>query len=186
MVAREAKRRRKQRQESHEEANGTINTQYCMVQSMLQELPNELMPEILQYLCAGTLSQMKELNTAWKEACTIAINIKWTAGTKKVFRTAQELRYAVRKYTAHTFEDVDDFATTYGYPINKWDVSRLEDFSYLLFWCQKHFKEDISRWNVSRAINMRAMFGGASAFNQDIASWNTLNLTNMAYMFDNT
>lgn len=43
----------------------------------------------------------------------------------------------------------------------------------------KVFNQDVSKWNVSKVINMEKMFLGAKIFNGDISSWNISNVTNM-------
>jgi L-rhamnose isomerase len=52
-------------------------------------------------------------------------------------------------------------------PINKWDVSTLQDFSRIFSWVDT-FNEDISSWNVSNATTMLAMFSRAKTFNQTL------------------
>ena len=44
------------------------------------------------------------------------------------------------------------------------------------------FNQDISKWDVSRVVNMYAMFH-SSEFNQDISQWNIRNVSNMDSMF---
>eukprot|EP00978_Attheya_sp_CCMP212_P035736 scaffold157401_cov24-Attheya_sp.AAC.1 len=60
---------------------------------------------------------------------------------------------AVNKYTKYNLVDAEGFAQTYGWPIARWDVSRIENFS-LLFQSKVSFNEDIGSWNVSNATNM--------------------------------
>jgi hypothetical protein len=47
----------------------------------------------------------------------------------RAFQSKEELKRALRKYCAA--HNVDDIARTYGYPIDKWDVSQLQDMSGL-------------------------------------------------------
>jgi len=148
----------------------------------MMTLPQELLQHIFSYLCAGTLIQMKQVNKVWKELCTAAIDSKMPLGTRKAFRTNEELKKAVRKYNLEKISDVEEFATSYGYPINTWNVSKLKDFSRVFFQ-QFYFDEDISGWNVSNATSMRCMFFHAREFNQDISSWNVSNVTNMGTVF---
>ena len=45
------------------------------------------------------------------------------------------------------------------------------------------FDQDISNWDTSNVINMKAVFLNNTAFNQDISNWNTSSVTDMSYMF---
>jgi surface protein len=67
--------------------------------------------------------------------------------------------------------------------INQWDVSTINDMSYL-FW-NTNFDDDISNWDVSNVTNMSIMFQN-SRFNHNIGSWNVSNVTNMNGMFYNS
>jgi hypothetical protein len=98
-----------------------------------------------------------------------------------------------------------EIAVTYGWPINKWDVSIVQDFFSYLSIGLSDFKEDIALWDTSQATTMEEMFRGAHAFNQkhfqlgrvqrdgygmdvfpchtafngDISNWNVSNVTNI-------
>jgi hypothetical protein len=69
--------------------------------------------------------------------------------------------------------------------INSWDVSLIEDLSYL-FRNKKNFKEDISNWNVCNAKNMSYMFDGAIKFNCNLNNWDVSNVIDFNNMFANT
>lgn len=100
--------------------------------------------------------------------------------TGDCFENKIELRMAVDRYlqdnSPHT-----DLAEAYGWPINSWCVSTIEDFSNL-FRAEvgdggspiriAMFDEDISDWDVSNAKLMSKMFLGAPIFNSDISNWN--------------
>lgn len=154
-------------------------------------LPMELLTEIQSYLCTATLVSMKQMNRTWKESCTAAIDNKleevWdgitTKGRKKIkFQTNNELQNAIKKYKRYHLDDAEEFSTTYGFPMNKWDVSKLSDLSWI-FSNQKTFNEDISSWDVSNATNMCCMFRNTTNFNQNLSSWNVSNVSNMYGMF---
>ena len=49
------------------------------------------------------------------------------------------------------------------------------------FFAHDTFDHDISGWDVSRVINLEAMFGMATHFNQNIGNWNTSSVTDMNY-----
>jgi surface protein len=156
-------------------------------------LPDDLLLSILSHLNVKTLIENKRVCRTWRHTCTEAIDAKQTPTTKKAFSTNQELRKAVEKYCGYNEATdsysqccsprvAEEFAQTYGYPINQWDVSSLQDFSFV-FDNMDTFNEDISSWNVSNATSMYAMFIYASSFNQDMSSWNVSNVTNMNRMF---
>eukprot|EP00978_Attheya_sp_CCMP212_P005785 scaffold12903_cov32-Attheya_sp.AAC.1 len=94
---------------------------------------------------------------------------------------AKEMHY-LSKYTRYNASDADTFATSYGWPIDSWDVSRIQDFSSV-FTGQMNFNETINSWNTANVTNMSGMFCCGISFNQDLPSWNTANVTNMSAMF---
>jgi surface protein len=154
-------------------------------------LPEELFLSIFSHFDVKTLIEKKQVCRTWRQTCTEAIDAKQT----KEFSTNQELRQAVEKYCGYkritnsysqcNSQDAEEFAQTYGYPINKWDVSTLHDFSFI-FRFVTTFNEDISSWNVLNATSMRGMFYSANAFNQNLSSWDVQNVTNMDMMFEHT
>ena len=102
------------------------------------------------------------------------------------FQTNDELRRTtVWKYikTVDNPVDTEKIGRTYGWPIGKWDVSKLEDFSHVFYDRCSTFNEDISEWSTSRATTMYGMFWMASSFNQPVGDWNTSNVRYMASMF---
>ncbi|CAB9505486.1 lipoprotein [Seminavis robusta] len=101
---------------------------------------------------------------------------------RRCFQDTDELRHAVAEYVANNTEHTD-VAHNYGWPINKWCVSRITDFSNL-FAHQRKFKEPIGNWDVSAARNMSGMFLSAFAFNQDVSQWNVDKVVDMSRMFD--
>lgn len=66
--------------------------------------------------------------------------------------------------------------------IEKWDVSRVTDFSCMFFRAE-NFNSDISGWDVGQAVNMRDMFCGAYIFNKPLERWNVSSVTDMQGMF---
>jgi surface protein len=149
-------------------------------------LPEDLWLPILSHLDVKTLIEKKQVCRTWRHTCTEAIDAKRTPTTRKVFTTNKELCDAVKKYCGYNSQcdphDAEEIAHTYGYPINKWDVSSLQDFDSI-FYAANTFNEDISSWNVSNATTMSEMFYSAYAFNQDLSSWNMSNVTDMEGMF---
>jgi surface protein len=158
-------------------------------------LPEELFLPILSHFHVTTLIEKKQISRHWCTMCTAAIDSKQTIA----FRSNEELRSAVRRYCGYD-EDVhhdpiheennpplhpheaEDFACTYGWPINRWNVSNLEDFSYI-FDHLSVFNENISSWDMHKAKNTVGMFRGALSFNNDISTWNVSNVKHMDWMF---
>ena len=137
-----------------------------------------LLLNTLEYLDVVTLIQKKPVCKQWQEICTNIIDNKCVH--QKQFKSNDELKAAGAKYCNGT--DTEDLACTYGYPINKWNVSNINDLSGI-FESKTSFNEDLSSWDVSNVTNMEYMFADAESFNQDISSWNVSNVTNMACMF---
>jgi hypothetical protein len=106
--------------------------------------------------------------------------------SRKGFGTTIELQSAVDDYLADNSVGTL-VARTYGWPIGVWDVSKIQDFSYLFAAggperfnpAAASFNEDITRWDVSSATSMESMFVGASAFNQPIGAWDVSSATDM-------
>jgi surface protein len=143
-------------------------------------VPEEVGRYILSFLDVPTLVQKKAVCRSWKEILTNTIVQK--SSPPKPFQSRTELKEAVDKYLEYNIVDAEEFAQTYGWPIDRWDVSHVECFS-LLFYEKKSFNENIGSWDVSNVTNMHYMFCGASEFNQDVSSWNVANVTQMGHMF---
>ena len=142
-----------------------------------------LLVEALAYLDVTSLVQKKQVSCQWERLCSQAIDQK-CGNVPQPFRSNDELRTVVRKYikTIEDPKDAEEIAKTYGWPIGRWDVSQVEDFSHI-FDGESSFNEDISAWDTNRATNMKCMFYYATSFNQPIADWNTSNVTNMYGVF---
>ena len=103
--------------------------------------------------------------------------------TKKAFHSNQELRKAVHTYCRRNeSQSLENVVSTYGYPIDKWDVSQVTNFSRV-FAMQMNFNGYIGSWNVSNATNMSRMFEYARGFNQPLDTWDTSNVKWMSRMF---
>jgi surface protein len=116
------------------------------------------------------------------------------------FETTEELREAVDLYLANNGKDTL-VARNYGWPIGIWNVSKIQDFSYLFAAFDYDgdddaigdserftpnaikFNEDISNWTMSSATSMTFMFYGAASFDQPLADWNVSSVTDMLGMF---
>jgi surface protein len=136
----------------------------------------------LSFLDLKTLLQKEKVNKIWRILCKKTIDDKCRDCGPKAFESAQELKDAVIKYCQYKAKSMEEIACTYGYPIDKWDVSQVHDMSWL-FYQMYDFNEYIGSWDVSNVTDMKSMFQGAAAFNQDIGSWIVSNVTNMAYVF---
>jgi surface protein len=72
-------------------------------------------------------------------------------------------------------------------PIGQWDVSNIQDFSYVFSADRNpllvNFNEDLSDWDMSSATNLRYMFRRCRRFNSDVSRWNVANVTNFSHMF---
>ena len=79
-------------------------------------------------------------------------------------------------------EDPDSCKAEYG-PMSSWDTSGVDNMARL-FYGLTNFNEDISRWNVSNVITMRALFAETN-FNRNISRWNVRNVRNMWHTFYN-
>jgi surface protein len=99
----------------------------------------------------------------------------------KCFKGRNELVVAVSLYLADNSPDTP-VAQEYGWPIGKWCVSEVTDFSEI-FASATFFNEDLSEWDTSSATTMAKMFMMARSFNQPLSSWNTVNVQDFGYMF---
>jgi hypothetical protein len=53
----------------------------------------------------------------------------------------------------------------------------------LMFFCAYSFVRDISRWNISKVVEMRGMFQCARQYTGDLSRWNVNKVKNMDGMF---
>ena len=72
-------------------------------------------------------------------------------------------------------------ASSFNQDISNWDTSNIVNMRAMFG--HTPFNQDIGNWDTSSVTNMRAMFINASSFNQDIGNWDTSNVTNMSSMF---
>jgi surface protein len=136
----------------------------------------------LSYLDVKTLLQKERVNMTWRKLIRETICGKCSQSGPTAFQSKIELRSAVMNYCKYEASSMEEIACTYGYPIDKWDVSLLQDLSEV-FMCMDTFNEYIGSWEVSNVTNMDSMFIEASIFNQDIGSWNVSRVTDMTKMF---
>eukprot|EP00978_Attheya_sp_CCMP212_P005064 scaffold11190_cov32-Attheya_sp.AAC.5 len=105
-----------------------------------EALPEDVVGVILSFLDVPTLVEKKAVCRSWRLLFTHTINQK--APTPKAFISHTKLRLTVAKYMQYNVVDAEEFATTYGWPIGRWDVSNIQDFNSL-FASMKSFNEDI-------------------------------------------
>ena len=133
----------------------------------------------LSFLDLNEVVRLKTVSKKFRDYSEKAIEFNFQPRIS--FGGKWSLQDAVKKY-CESKKNYNEIATTYGYPINKWDVSKIKDFSGL-FKQQKQFNEYIGDWNVSNAKCMQEMFWGATSFNQPLDSWDTSKVENMSRMF---
>jgi hypothetical protein len=85
-----------------------------------------LLLEAFSYLTVVTLVEKRQVCKKWQELCTRAIKNK--CKHPKNFKTNNELQTAAQKYCQNEPDDIEEIATTYGYPINEWPVQEVENF----------------------------------------------------------
>jgi surface protein len=194
-----------------QEESDPANDAFPFEQQPYALLPNDMTFVVLTYFDVGQLVKNKRICRTWRRLCTQAIDAKRTKATRRIFQTNGELRYAAIRYAGYepdpnhylddddesenderAFicnrfgycdpEDAEELACQYGWPIGKWDVSNVRDFSYLFYYLT-HFNEDIGSWDVSNGTTLNCVFLGASSFNQDLSIWNASYVTETECMF---
>lgn len=98
--------------------------------------------------------------------------------TKTVYKYFPKNKRELKKYMEMMIQNKD-------YNLNRIDVSRIYDFSYLFYsWKGIVSKLDIRYWDVSNGVNFSYMFEGCSKFNTDISNWDVSNGRLFTNMFD--
>eukprot|EP00978_Attheya_sp_CCMP212_P004803 scaffold10586_cov46-Attheya_sp.AAC.1 len=113
----------------------------------LQTVLEDLTPHIISFLDVPSLVRNKAVCRSWQRLFTEAVDRK-APTTPRAFQSGQELRGAVNKYVKYDPDDAEEFVKTYGWPIDKWDVSHVNDFTRI-FQGKESFNEPIGSWNVS-------------------------------------
>ena len=93
----------------------------------MEEGQMDIVLHTLSFLDVTELVKKKQVCQKWQHLCTKAIDNKCT--NPKNFKTNQELRKAVKEYCTNEPDHIEEIAISYGYPINKWKVQDLKDFS---------------------------------------------------------
>ena len=68
--------------------------------------------------------------------------------------------------------------------IDKWDVSKVEDMSYMFYGCE-NFNCDLSKRDVSNVKDMNFMLYQCENFDCDLSNWDASNVKRMTYTFHN-
>jgi hypothetical protein len=74
------------------------------------------------------------------------------------------------------------FMEDFNEDISRWDVSNVEDMSFL-FYNQQVFNQPLETWNVGNVRSMVGMFRMTGAFNQPLGKWDVSNVEDFADMF---
>ena len=93
---------------------------------------------VLSFLDVSDVTRSKRVNKQWKRLCERALDEGFLP--KLEFQSNPELREAIKRYCQYKRECIDDIGRTYGYPIGKWRVGKLTDFSHC-FWRMREFNE---------------------------------------------
>lgn len=106
----------------------------------------------------------------------------------KCFVDGTELKSTLESYFEGDDDTVSMIKKEYGWPMNDWCVSYVEDFSYLFSHertngLYESFNEDLSNWNTFSAINMSHMFHGLKIFNSELTNWDVSKVTDLQGMF---
>jgi hypothetical protein len=119
-------------------------------------LPEDVGCHIVSFLGVPTLVQKKVICRSWRALFTDTIERK--APVPKAFESGDQLRMAVKRYARYDPKDAEDFATTCGWPIARWDVSNVEVLNHVFGDHLSNFNESIGSWDVSNATSMISMF----------------------------
>jgi hypothetical protein len=79
----------------------------------------------LSFLDVKTFLQREKINKTWRQLCKKTIDDKCGHHGPKAFQSKQELRDVVKKYCNYDAGSMEEIACTYGYPIDKWNVSQI-------------------------------------------------------------
>jgi surface protein len=108
-------------------------------------------------------------------------------GGPRAFQDTRELIVAVDEYLGADDPNATIAAERYGHPIGKWDVSLITDFTSLFdrerIPAAASFHEDLSEWDISKAVSLRRMFYRAEHFNSNLNNWNTERVEDMSETF---
>ena len=93
-----------------------------------------------------------------------------------VFADNQALRDAVDLWLDDKLQAMLD----YGH-VSDWNVLAVTDMSFLFY--ETDFCDDVSQWDVSSVVTMKAMFQDAPQFQSDVSHWQVTRVTDFSHMF---
>ena len=140
---------------------------------------------MLSFLPPKNLARYRSVSKEFNKLCQAAIQNQ----PKKAFESKRELWTAVIWYCKDVTVTIDaksernKIDCIYSSVINKWNVSKVTDFSYV-FADMVYFNEPINEWDLSNSRSMSSMFQNAKSFNQPLDSWDTSKVVDMSCMFD--
>ncbi|WP_366535045.1 BspA family leucine-rich repeat surface protein, partial [Campylobacter jejuni] len=93
----------------------------------------------------------------------------------------------IEKWDVSSVEDMSYmFADCHSFnqDISGWDVRNVKNMSWMFYNCKK-FNQPLNDWDVRNIKDMSCIFLGCKTFNQDLSSWDISNVENMEDMFEN-
>lgn len=107
-----------------------VNVAVVMVEWQL--LPQDLIPSILSCFDVRALTEKKLVCGSWRQLCTDVMDAKRKPRNLKQIKNLWLPCNKILQQLHCTAEDAETFAQLkprYGWPIRKWDVSQLENFT---------------------------------------------------------
>jgi Mycoplasma protein of unknown function, DUF285 len=144
-----------------------------------QEEQGPLLLYALSFLDVATLLQKQTVSKEWKDICTRAIDLKCSGqGGPQSFQSPEDLQKAIETYWMKEASSMEVLACTYGYPIKKWKVSRIDAMTCF-------YTYPIHKLDASGITNdhLFSLFQGFGIFDDDVSSWDVSNVTDMSHMF---
>jgi hypothetical protein len=100
----------------------------------------------LSFLDVKHLLQMERVNNTWWQLCRKTIYDKSGPSGPQAFHSNEEISDAVSRYCWCDAKVMEEIACTNGYPIDKWNVSQVENMSRVfMYW--NRFNEPIGSWD---------------------------------------
>jgi len=153
--------------------------QYIVVDAVL--LSEDVLLAIFQFTEFPILMRIQRVCRHWKTMVQQRALVGLLG--HKPFETREELIQRIREYcSVDKVKYSHAIARIYGWPIGRWNVSRITNFHGAFVNC-RHFNEDIGNWDMSNAITLYGMFYFAQSFNQNLSKWNTSKVIDMTGVF---
>jgi hypothetical protein len=108
-----------------------------------ENVPEDVGGHILSFLDIPTLVCKKAISRSpWKKTVHHTRWFRKRTHSESFSVTEGAVKGHEKIHTKYNLVDADKFAETFGWPISRWDVSNIQDFSYLLI-SKKWFNENI-------------------------------------------